>query len=527
MSTFVQVHRDSIIGTLSGFDRLRLRGTMRLLAHVGGMMDYLRQMGVRLKEFAGYAQSVTQQVRQATEQVARAAGRPLLYLPSSSENKERRARLIAEEDHIQDGLICVLSSVEPCYSYDIYRNRETRQIELRRREVKCKHYYHYMIHPVLGFMHVRLQTWFPFTVHICINGREWLARLMDKAGIAYLRQDNCFLTISDPQQAQVLFDGQLRTQWPAMLDRLVRQINPAHPGVFRRCPVPYYWTVDESEWATDVMFRSARALKALYPRLLRHGMQVLGSVDVMRFLGRRVPTHRNIGHGGIHNAFKGEVITDLKARPEGVRIKHRVNANSVKMYDKQGSVLRVETTINHPRDMKVYRTKEGDPGGQKSWRYLRKTVVDLRRRAQVCQASNDRYLDAMAAAEASTPLSELAQPVCKPVTWKGKRARAINPLNHEDAALLEAVSRGEFSLNGFRNRDLRPLLYTAKTRPGPQEIRRQSAAITRKLRLLRAHRLIRKVPHTHRYVVSPTGRRVITALLLARQADTKTLIQAA
>ncbi len=526
MEGFIQRHRDSVIGVLNGFDRLRLRGSIRWLAHAGGMRSFLQEVGVLLKDFKQYALSVTGQVRTAIEQVAISANRPLRYLQSSSLSKEDLAREIAERDGITEGLICILSSVEPCFSYEIHRNRETKMLELQGGSFKCKHYYHYFIHPQLGFMHVRLQTWFPFTVHMCINGREWLGRQLDRAGIGCVRRENCFVDVADVKKAQKLLDQQLRTHWEPMLSAILRRINPARQQIFSKCPVSYYWSVDESEWATDVMFRSADALDRLFPHLLRYGMNVFGSQEVMRFLGRRTPSRANLHHNGIHNAFKGEVVTDIKGRPEGVRIKHRVNRNSVKMYNKQGSVLRVEATINEAPDLSVYRVKEGDPQGQKDWRPLRKSVVDLAARARACQGINDRYLEALASAEVKTPLSQLAESVCRPVRWKGKRARAINPLNPEDAELLEAVARGEFTIRGFRNRDLRPLLYARRTGCSKEESRRQSGAITRKIRMLRAHGLIRKVPHTHRYMVSQRGRTILTALIVARKADTEALAKA-
>ncbi len=139
-------------------------------------------------------------------------------------------------------------------------------------------------------------------------------------------------------------------------------------------------------------------------------------------------------------------------------------------------------------------------------------------RAEISQAANTRYIEALATVDDSRSLAELTQAVCQPVTWQGKRARALNPLAAEDARLLEAVNRGEFAINGFRNRDLRGLLFP-KQPTNEAEQRRQSAAVTRKLRLLRAHGLIHKVPKTHRYQLSPHGRDVINALLAACQAS--------
>jgi hypothetical protein len=366
-------------------------------------------------------------------------------------------------------------------------------------------------------MHVRTQSWFPFNVHVCLNGREWLARQMDAAGIGYMKKDNCFVDIADLAQAQALFDEQLRTDWAALLNEQVARSNPAHAELFASCPVPYYWSAEETEWASDVMFRTPEALAALMPRLVRHGMEVLGCVDVLRFLGRREPEQcGTAGH------FKGEVVTDLKRRPEGVRLLHRVNRNWVKMYDKQGTVLRVETVINDPRDMTVFRTKEGDEAGDKKWLPLRKGVADLHRRADKSQQSNDRYLDSLAAVAESEPLHQLTQRLTEPVEWKGRRARALNPLAEADADLLQAVGRGEFLLNGFRNRQLREVLLAEKELT-PDDARRQTSAMTRKLRLLRAHGVIQKVTGSQRYIVTEYGRTTIAALTAARNANIKLL----
>ncbi len=184
-------------------------------------------------------------------------------------------------------------------------------------------------------------------------------------------------------------------------------------------------------------------------------------------------------------------------------------------------MLRIETTINHTRQMKVYRASEDDPNGPKSWQHLRKGVADLHRRAEISQKSNERYLEAVATVDADKTLAEAAARLCRRTTWQGRPARALNPLADEDARLLEVIHRGEFVLQGFRNRDLRPLLYGVA--PSADVARRQMAKVTRLIRLLRAHGLVHKVSKTHRYVVSPHGRETIATLLAARQANAKKL----
>lgn len=516
MKLFLQRYGSLVTGVLNGFDRLVFRGTLRSVVHGPRMMAYLSRVGVLIKDFAAWVQERGERIKRAADEAAETAGRPQHYLDSGATSKEDLAREIAQRDGVHEGLITVLRCVEPCTAFEVYRNAATRWLELRSRPRRCLHLYYYLMHPRFGFMHVRLQTWAPYTIRVCINGREWLARQMTAAGIGYERRDNCFPWIADVAAAQALMDEQLRLSWRAVLQDLAVELNPIYERDFRAFDLDYYWSVYQSEWASDVMFRDAADLQRLYPRLIRQGITTFASGDVMRFLGRKV-----CADGRVNPRFGGEVTSDVKDRPEGVRIKHRVNANSIKLYDKFGSVLRAETTINHPKDFKVYRQKHGDTDGPPDWYPMRKNVGDIGRRAEVSQKSNERYLDALATVEDTTPLRELSDRLCRPTRWKGQRVRALNPLSPDDAALLAAVVRGEFLLNGLRNRDLRQVLYDQPATP--EERRRRSGAITRKLRLLRAHGLIHKVPKSQRYVVSPKGRQAITALLAARNANTKEL----
>ncbi len=501
MHPFILQNQERVTGVLSGFDRLVLRGTLRPLSYTAGMMNFLYGIGVLLKDFGSYAERTTKRLREGCGEAARRLGRADVYLRSSRISKEAVAKQIMKKEAITDGLICLLRCVEPCMSYEIVRDRKSKRLFLQPRERKCLHLYRYWIDPVFGFMSARLQSWFPFNVQICVNGREWLSRRMDAVGMGYKRDENCFLWLEDVPAAQRLMDEQLRFQWPAELDLIARRLNPTHEEIFRQYELDYYWTVHQSEWATDIMFRSAGGLSRIYPQLVRQAMSSFSSGDVMRFLGRKV-----------NGNFAGEVIGDFKRRPEGIRVKHRVGANSVKMYDKRGRVLRVETTVNDPKDFKVFRPLEGDPLGKPKWRPMRKGIADLHRRAEVSEASNKRYLDALASANTDSPMNRLIDPVCRPVMWNGRKMRALRPWSEEDRLLIQTVSRGEFTVGGFRNRDLLPHLSPGRFF-SPQDRRRASARVTRQLRLLRAHHIIRRVAKTHRYVFTKKGRLIATAIL--------------
>jgi len=503
-----------ITGVLCGFDRLLFQASIRVLFHPKSMEDYLLVCKVLFKDFKAFAQGWTDRIKALAFQAAEQAGRPVKYLPDPGVSKEDLARRLAHDDQVKEGLIALFTAVEPCWSYSVRGDRQTKEIHLVMERRKCTHLYHYYQHPDFGLMHVRVQTWFPFTVSVCLNGREWLARQMDRAGIAYEQRDNCFVKVSDSKVAQALLDQQLKSDWANLLNPLLQRAHPLAEEIGRPINQGYYWSARQTEYATDLLFKDARSLAALYPQFLHHGIRSFASPDVLRFLGRACP-----------NRFQGEVTSTLKHRPEGVRLRHTVNGNSLKVYDKQGSVLRVETTVVNPRQFKVYRPAEGDREQRLQWQRLRYGVADLYRRAQISHAANARYLEALASVTGKTPLGQEAVGVCRRITVAGQRFRALNPWSVEDAALLEAINRGEFAIAGLRNRDLRGLLYPRKG--SPEEERRRAAKITRKLGLLRAHGLLRKVPGTHRYHLTENGRRIVTALLTARQADVDQLTKLA
>ena len=478
------------------------------------MESYLLVCKVLFKDFRAFAQKWTDRIKSAAYQAAERAGRPIKYLQDPSVSKEDLARRLAQEDKIKEGLIALFTAVEPCWSYSVRGNRQSKELHLVLERRKCTHLYHYYQHRDFGLIHVRVQTWFPFTVSVCLNGREWLARQMDRAGIDYEQRDNCVVKVSDPKAAQALLNRQLQSDWAKLLNPLLRQAHPLAAEIGRPINQGYYWSARQTEYATDLLFKDARSLAALYPQFLHHGIRSFASPDVLRFLGRASP-----------NGFRGEVTSTLKRRPEGVRLRHTANGNSVKVYDKQGSVLRVETTVVNPREFRVYRPSERDREKRLKWQRLRFGVADLYRRAQISQAANTRYLEALASVTGKTPLAQEAAKVCRRITVDGQRFRALNPWSPEDGALLEAVNRGEFAIAGLRNRDLRSLLHPRKAKP--EDERRQAAKITRKIALLRAHGLLRKVSGTHRYHLTESGRRIVTALLAARQADVDQLTQLA
>lgn len=512
VTEFLGRHGKDVTGVIHGFDRLRLQGSLRHLYCPELMSMYLERAGVLYKDFKRHVVAVTDRIRSAAEQIATSAGRPVHYLRSTAIRKEDLATEIRDRDRITEGLITVFSAVEPCRTWFMRGDRERRALDLRLQWGKCIHLYFYLMHPQLGLMHLRLQTWFPFLVHVCVNGREWLARQLTQAGIAFTRADNCLPTIADLPAAQALLDSQVNARWDRILDPLITQFHPTHRDLRQVMPLDYYWTVAESEYATDVMFRDRAALQRIYPALVHHSVMSFGSEQVLRFLGRK-----QVGSAV-------DIKTDRRRGEEGVRVKHWMNRNSLKFYDK-GSILREEVTINEPADFRVWRRAEGKPHGPKAWRELRRSVADMPRRAEIGRAATDRHLGALASVHHGQRLIDSVAVVCRPRVRHGRRHRALNPLGAADAALLAAVNRGEFALKGLRNADVRAILYPR--RPGGLTDRQLASRVSRQLGLLRAHGLLARVSRTHRYLVTKKGRIAITALLAAAQANTEELTKLA
>jgi hypothetical protein len=514
METFLQRFAGIVLGVLSGFDRLVFKGKLCSLYAPQGMNIYLDANKVLRKDFDQHARQVTEKVLQASIKRAKAENR-FEYLNSTKIDKDRVARGYAAKYRVRQGLVCVLQCVEPCWSFALENPNQHLTVQGKQR--KCSHLYHYYLDPQLGWMYVRLQTWFPFEMQVYVNGREWLARSMDQQGLKYRRSDNKILWVEDWQRAQELLDEQLQTDWVSLLDAYQPLVHPLHPTILGKLSqLRYNWTVHQSEWATDLAF-GCRAELAKWMRLWQQQALNYPSTAILRFLGRT---------GQLQGNYDWDVETEYKRFYEGLRIKHWVNQNALKLYDHL-TIGRVETTINAIEFFKVFRASQADPDGPLNWRSMRRTVADLYRRAEVSQKVNERYLASMATVKETRSVQELVQPLCQPVPEPGKKperkVRALNPWSKEDAELLLAISDPKWMVTGIRNRDLVALLY-AKAPNDAVEKRRRSARVTRLIRLLRGHGLLQKVPKTHRYQVNENGRAAIAAHVAAANANPEELL---
>lgn len=343
MKSFLSRFGPFVLFVLSGFDRLRFAGEPRLLNHARGVQSYLWQQQVLFKDFPAHAQRLTEELRQQTEALARREGVPLLPLNSPAAGKEAAALELARRHPDRQGRVAVLSCVESCATYRLRKDARGR-VEPRKELAKCLHYYHYFRHPELGLCYVRLQSWSPFGARVGLNGREWLYRQLRRRGCDCRRPGNLLWRVQGPALAQGLLDEQARADWPALLQGLVEPVQPLWAYLHGTARAPYYWMAEQTEWATDVVFRDPAFPAAWYPRWLRHGITALSCRDALRYPGKHVPP---AGYG----SCRGEAKVDLRARPEGARLKFWYGSNPLELYDKEAPVagtLRLGTTVNDP-----------------------------------------------------------------------------------------------------------------------------------------------------------------------------------
>lgn len=504
MEQFLRIHQEAIVGTLTMYDRIIFKGHLTRLFMGNSFERFLTKQGVLLKDFGIYVAKTSEQLKAAVKDMASQAGRPYIYLDSAitkrkGQSKEELAHSIAARDGVTEGLICIFSTLETCSSFSVRKNSATHKLEIEKKRRKCLHFYFYYFDAELGFMHIRLQSWFPFAIQVYINGREWLARQLEQQGVRAHRYDNCFLHIDDLDVALDLCERFAHRQWPRVLDALARRVNPKLTMVEEAGFGTYYWVIDQCEIATDIMFKDRASLLRVLPDLLRGAMLSFSCEDVMRFLGRR-----------LHGSFKGEVITDLKKRPEGWRIKHSMASNSIKMYDKF-SVLRIETTLNNSREFKVLKSTDD----MRRWMPMGKGVANIWRYYQVALQANQRYLNGLASVELKGEAIHELDDLCRICTRDGKRYARFNPVTSNDCKLFAAVMAGQHLINGFRNHDLCAYIYDSPV-SSSQERKRRCARLSRLIAKLRAHGLIAKVKGARLYRVTTRGFRLMSAALAFR-----------
>ena len=491
MVTLPERYSAQIHGVISCFDRIVLTGIIPGICYSAGMTAYLHSHGIRIFDYPRFALPLRDEVRQNAESVAREAGLDIEFIRSSgSFRKEARVQEILAKRGEDPGLVHIFSAMEACPSYEPWHDKQTGRTFLKGREAKCLHYYFYFVSEEFGLCYLRVPTWAPFRLQFYCNGHNWLARQMTGQNISFRQSDNTFLQIADIKRAQELSDSFPVERLHRLLDDMASRYCPA----ISHFPDSYHWSIMQAEYATDIMFRKQQDLGPLYETLVRTAIHAVKADNVATFLGRK-----------LHGNFEDELGNDFHTRIEGTRIKHHMGPAAIKMYDKQALVLRIETTVNDVTFFKHHRTVEHRDGtSEVKLAPMKKTIYSLSPLRDILVAANRRYLEFLSELDDPSAGLPRVEKIAETVRKDERTYRGFNLFAKPDLDLFTALVRGEFLISGFRNASLRPCL------PGLT-----GAQVSRLLKRLHLHGLIKKVGHTYKYYLTALGKRAaLTALKL-------------
>ena len=493
VSAFVERHHEMIQGEISCFDRVVITGSLPDIGHAQAMEAYLRYHKVLLKDYPRWAEPMRDEIRAHAERLAEEAGLSIEFIRTyKSFRKERRIKDILAERGGAPGLVHVFSAMEGCTSFRSWTDKTTGHTRLKPVQGKCLHYYFYFIDEAFGLMYLRVPTWAPFRLQVYLNGHHWLARRLGQAGIDHTLEDNAFIAIDDIDGAQRLSDGFDTHKLHRHLDRWARMFCPAS----RRFRAGYHWSIMQAEYATDVLFHRQAEFQPLYDQIVRTAVHSVKADQVATFLGRRLTAANN-----------DEIGNDFSTRIQGTRIRHSMGKSAIKMYDKFGLMLRVETTTN---DVTLFQASPLGGTAQRrdgpKARPLAQEHLQPARSRQTVDGGNDRYLDFIASIDTSDAGWKAVDRIARPARDKKRSWRGFNLLMDKDYQLFLTLARGEWCISGFRARDLRARI--ASLTPS-----RTSSLLKR----LRNHGLIKKVGRTHKYYLTKLGRSVIMTDLNIRE----------
>ena len=489
-STFTRFAKD-ISGTISCFDRVVIMGSLPDICHPKAMAAHLTVNRFRLFDFTQWAEPLRNELRQNAEALAKQVGLEIEFIRRKNFRKEERIKAIIAERGDHPGLVHIFSAMEPCYSFRPWHDKQTHQTFLKMRKAQCLHYYFYFIDKDLGRCYLRVPTWAPFRLQFYFNGHNWLARCLEKRGVDFTLLDNAFIEISDYDQAQQIADCFDVKRLHRKVDNYSRKLCP----VVKRLRSGVHWSIMQVEYATDLVFSSRETLAALYEPLVRTAVHAVKVENVATFLGRK-----------LHGNFKGELGNDFNTRIQGTRIRHHMGSASIKMYDKHGLMLRIETTANDVSFFKHHRRVEHRDGtSSKKIAPVRKSIYSLGVMRELLGASNRRYLAFLA--QLDEPDSGLRQleKISRPMRQKGRSHRGFNLFHGGDLDLFVAIARGEHRISGLRKRDFQ----------GPLD--KNGGQVSRLLKRLRLHGLIKKIGRTYKYYLTRLGRSVVACALRLRE----------
>jgi hypothetical protein len=492
MQNFIERHNSKIKGVISCSDRIVLTGTIPGICYAEGMTSLLFKKSIRIFDYTDFVEPMREEIRLNAEKLAENNGLEIDFIRKKNFRKEDRINDIIKQRGSHPGLVHIFSAMEACTAYKPWYNKKTHKTYLKTVPGKCLHYYFYFITAELGLCYLRVPTWAPFRLQFYCNGHNMLASALSKKKINFQMLDNVFVQIDDFDKAQKLADNINVRRIHRQLDKIVKQYCP----IIRHFTSSYHWSFMQIEYATDIIFNKQSDLKSIYNEIVRTAIHSVKPENISTFLGRK-----------LHGSYEDEMGNNFNTRIEGTCIKHRMGPVAVKMYDKFGLVLRVETVANNVSFFKHHRRVEHRNG---TWEMktapLKKSIYSLPLLVELMKASNRRYLEFISVIDDPSGGIKDLNKIARSVKEDDRSYRGFNLFDGDDLDLFSAIISGEFNISGFSNKSLRKVI---KDKKGHQ--------VSRLLKRLRKHGLIKKISNTYKYYLTALGRRVTATALKLRE----------
>ena len=484
MELLTDHYQDKIAGVLSCYDRMIFTGTLKQISYSQGMTSYLYSKSIRIFDYPKFAEPFKESIRTNAERLAKENNIKIEFVRKSHIRKESLVASVLKRRGNHSGLVHIISAMESCPSYQPWHDKKTGKTFLKGSQSKCIHYYFYFIDDFLGLCYFRVPTWCPFRLQVYMNGHNILKWHLDSEDIDYTLIDNAFDSVEDWEKAQQLSDE-------ISMEQIHRKLDE-YAGLF--CPVSndfnqkYHWSIMQAEYATDIVFKKQKDLQSIYNDLVATAIHIVKPENIATFLGQKLDPR-----------YKGEVGNNYNIRIEGSRIKHSMGKNSIKMYDKFSKILRIETTTNDVCFFKHYReVVHRDGSSSKKLTGLKKNIYSLPLLQISLKAANKRYLEFISAIENKSNGRKRLQRISQPKIVKERKYKGFNLFDSNDQNLLMTILRGEFNIYGFRNKDVRKQLPFFS-----------SGKVSRLLKRLRSHGLVKKVAGTHKYYITRLAKETI------------------
>lgn len=480
-------YSDKISGTITCYDRIIIQGVIPGWSYPQGMTGYFHANGIKIFDFAKFSQPLTEKVRENASRIAEENGIEIEFIRKTKAfRKDDRIQEIISKTGKTEGLVHIFSAMEGCNTYRPWHDKTTGQTFFKFGQSKCLHYYFYFLDRELGLCYMRVPTWCPFRLQFYMNGHNLLAGKLARKGIGYEMLDNAFIQLSDAETAQKLSDRINPEDLHKALDALAKRYCP----IANEMGMGYSWATMQIECATDIIFKKQEDLQQIYDEIIRTAIHTVKPDNIAAFLGRRITYN-----------CKQEIGTNYNQRILGTRIKHHMGDVSIKMYDKFGLVLRIESTCNDVGAFRVKRDvhhKDGTVTVEKA--PMKKSIYSLYQLFTIMKAANYRYLEFVSSFDDHSDGSRKLTEVTKSSVENGRSYRGLNFFDDRDLQVLEAIGRGEYITYGMQNKDIR--IHMGDITP---------SAMSRIFKRLRLHGLVERAQGTYKYFLTTLGKSIISA----------------